>query len=189
VEVSNEIARSKIRISFRDAKSRLAKRKEKETTDITQTNDTLKKETELENYEDMEPLPLTSLSLSKRDNEEISTTDDSFFFLPSVLSEGTDDDIAIQDDHFPLSIAQLQQQEQLKLQVMNMNSNISSVDRNIREFNSNFKTLVNQQISDSSTSSFLGLDGSYNVKRQRLCSPPSIIGSSCIENKDYKVEL
>jgi len=104
------------------------------------------------------------------------------------LSEGTDDDnIAIQDNHFRLSISQLQQHEQLKLQMTNMNSNISSLDRNVREFISTFKNPVNQQFSDSSTSSFLGLDGS--TKRQRLCSPSSIISSSCIEKKDYKLEL
>lgn len=147
VEVSDDLARSKLRISFRDAKSRLAKRKEKGTT---ATNN--------------EPLPLISSSLfSKRDNSKISTPDDNF--------KGKNNNLAIQGDFLSLSIPQQQQQEHLKADKMQeFSSNMASLNAGISELNSNLKALTNQQISESSTYTFLRLDGSTDTKRQRICS-------------------
>jgi len=148
VEVSDHLARSKLRISFRDAKSRLAKRKEKGTT---ATNN--------------EPLPLISSSLfSKRDNSKISTPDDNF--------KGKNNNLAIQGDFLSLSIPQQQQQEHLKADKMQeFSSNMASLNASISELNSsNLKALTNHQISESSTYTFLRLDGSSDTKRQRICS-------------------
>ena len=183
VEVSqHESVRSKLRIAFRDARKRLTKFKENETINSTKSkNDASRRMKESSSCEDNEPLPLiSSTASSKRDNGEISTIDD-YLSSSSLMSKEYDDQIAIPEtaipeDSFSLQMPSFQtpqQQQQYESSVGFMQEferNIDSLNGSLNELNSNLKKLVGQQIFDSSTSAFSGLDGSSNNKRQRLCS-------------------
>lgn len=153
VEVPDSLARRKLRVSFRDAKSRLANRKEKETTD---TNN--------------QSLQLKSSLLSLHDNSEETALDDTFS-SSSPLYKGKGIGMQIPNDVFSLSALRQQREEQLKIEVaQDLNSNIVTLNSTLGNLNSNLNSLMNPQNSDSSTCTFMGLDGSSNAKRQRRCS-------------------
>lgn len=140
VEVPNEIARSKVRIAFRDARKRLAKSTEKETNNNSKCNGCAsgtKANTNSSRDEAPPPPPLEpSSSMSKRKSGIIMALDNFILLAPTQ--------------------PQLQQ------------CNLSKM--NFEGFNDNLSELNNYNSSNSSsTSAFLGLDGS-NSKRKRLCS-------------------
>jgi len=195
VEVPNELARSKLRIAFRDAKRRLDKSKGKGTIPTHVASITHSK---ADDCQDMEPLPLTPISFRKRDFENLLTLDDytsmsqvlsedDYTSMSQVLSAEKVSDMTIHGNTVPLAAAALveqqqQQQRQLYSEMNNVNHGIASLDNSVRDINNTIKSLFTQQISDSSTSTFLRMDGSNSSKRPRLCAPIQ----RCIEKMDYE---
>jgi hypothetical protein len=152
-EVSNEIARSKVRIAFRDARTRLTKSAEKGSTNNESTG---VKTTDTQNNSSVTSSPprlVQSSSLSKRKNGTITAPDD-FFSLSSPSPSPQQ-----QHDQYDMPALNL---EDLSNHLGELNSNISDLNRNLN-------SIMNYDVADSSTSKFLGLDDSNN-KRQRLCS-------------------
>mmetsp|Transcript_17311 Transcript_17311/g.43203 ORF Transcript_17311/g.43203 Transcript_17311/m.43203 type:complete len:567 (-) Transcript_17311:62-1762(-) len=127
VEVSNETARNKVRIAFRDARTRQTKALEKET----------KKHLQTRSNGIFEPTPMAPISESSS----------------SILSKRKS---GTQNHPAPA------------LDFSQFNSSINLLNNNISQLNSDLGVLV--QVSSSSTSDFLGLDGSNYTKRQRLDS-------------------
>jgi hypothetical protein len=139
VEVSNEIARSKVRIAFRDARKRLAKSTEKETPNISKdygsTSETIAYLKSSRDEATPPPAPVSSSSMSKRKNDIITALENF-----SRLSAPTQPQL-LQYDSTTMHFKGLHD----NLSILNSNSDI-----------------------DSSTSGFLGLDG-RSSKRQRMC--------------------
>jgi len=157
VEVSNEVARSKVRIAFRDARKRLAKSAEKETTN----NNSNSSEEDNNSY-----------ALETMANIKIKRTRDKATPPPALISSLSSssssmsmrkNDIITALDNFSRLSAPTQPQPQL-LQYYSPAMNFDGLYDNLSILNSSNNN------SDSSTSTFLGLDGSSS-KRQRMCSP------------------
>jgi len=150
-EVSNEIARSKVRIAFRDARTRLMKSAEKESTNNESTGGETTGTQNNVSVTSSPPTLVQSSSLSKRKNGTITAPDD-FFSLSS-----------------PSPQQQHDQHDMPALNLEDLSNHLGELNSNICELNRNLNSIMNHEVADSSTSEFLGLDGSNN-KRQRLCS-------------------
>ena len=164
VEVSNEVARSKVRIAFRDARKRLAKSTEMETTNSNSSEDNNNNSYALETMAKIKikrtrdkatppPALISSLSSSS----------------PSSMSMRKNDIITAMDN-FSRWSAPTQPQPQL-LQYYSPAMNFDGLHDNLSILNNNNNNNNDNDNnnSDSSTSTFLGLDGSSS-KRQRMCS-------------------
>ena len=150
VETSNETARSKVRIAFRDARSRLAKTAEK-------------KQKNKKNRDDIGNSILFNETFSKNE----------FSSQPSMIQSSTMPMTPTQEkeleDITPLPVQS--QQDQFLANFEEFNYNIMSLNQNLTELNNNLNSLNNSHpLIDSSTSAFLSLDGGNNPKRQRMCS-------------------
>lgn len=151
VEVSNEDARSKVRIAFRDARTRLAKISEKEGNSKSNGH-----------------------SRTKATSSGGAMPSPTLIQSSSVLSKRKNDKTTESDGFFPLS-SPSQQQEQSNMPFLHLgeiNNKLGILNDNLSELNNNLSSLVNPPLveADSSTSEFLGLDGTNHSKRQRLCS-------------------
>lgn len=152
VEVSNETARSKVRIAFRDARSRQTKSMGKEK----QTSSGPRKCTAKRNG---------------RANQISSAAPSSTPTATSFLAKRTIRDAAIPGDLLPREITSDDDHDisGFGLTFEDFEVGLSALNNNIAQLNTNLNTILNlQQVANSSTSQFLGLDGSNTSKRQRM---------------------
>lgn len=152
VEVSNETARSKVRIAFRDARSRQTKfmAKEKQTSSGPRIR-TTKRNGRANQISSAAPssTPTATSFLAKRTIRDAAIPGD---LLPREITSDDDHDIS----GFGLTFEDFE-------------VGLSSLNNNIAKLNTNLNTILNlQQVANSSTSQFLGLDGSNTSKRQRM---------------------
>eukprot|EP00531_Pseudo-nitzschia_arenysensis_P015039 CAMPEP_0116132998 /NCGR_PEP_ID=MMETSP0329-20121206/9864_1 /TAXON_ID=697910 /ORGANISM="Pseudo-nitzschia arenysensis, Strain B593" /LENGTH=659 /DNA_ID=CAMNT_0003627585 /DNA_START=68 /DNA_END=2047 /DNA_ORIENTATION=- len=153
VEVSNEVARSKVRIAFRDARTRQTRSLEKEAKTVVSNGSSIaRKHNQARGGGIFGPKPIppssvpssSSIFLSKRKNPIMTISNDLFN----------------------------EQEQQINAAGVNLNqisSSLTTLTDQISQLNNNLNALV-QVSNDSSTSDFLGLDGSNSSKRQRLDS-------------------
>lgn len=146
VEVSNEVARSKVRIAFRDARTRQNRSLEKQA-------EYCRESIELRSVGNIDPKLVQPNSVSSSSS--------------TLLSKRKNPDEIISNDLFN----QNEQEQQIFLPDMSLNQIrcIHALSDQISQLNHNLNTLV-QVSNNSSTSDFLGLDGSSSLKRQRLDS-------------------
>ncbi len=147
-EVSNDISRSKVRIAFRDARTRQTKSVEKGKQTPTVTTISTPKRNNISNDVSL-AVPSTTSFLAKRKNGNPSALDD---FEPLEPTS--------QDHHEIFGFG---------LSFEDFNVGLGALNDNISQLNNNINALLQrQQAANSSTSQFLDLDGSNTSKRQRV---------------------
>ena len=148
VEVTNEISRNKVRIAFRDARTRQTKLTEKGKQPLVEPRMSTSKRNG-PSKDGSSSVPPTTSFLAKRKNGVAPVSDD--FFPLETTSQDLPD-----NSRFGLSF------EEFNVGLSALNNNISQLNNNLNEI------LQRQQVANSSTSQFLDLDGSNSSKRQRL---------------------
>mmetsp|Transcript_9233 Transcript_9233/g.22680 ORF Transcript_9233/g.22680 Transcript_9233/m.22680 type:complete len:602 (+) Transcript_9233:39-1844(+) len=136
-EISNELARSKVRIAFRDARTRLAKCAGKQISSI-KSNGT----SSIKKNEDTFQIPIKSSSWHEGNNFEKTIPHDPISSKLSSLNQ-------IDSKTKPESNA-------TDVPVTQFNTNLRELNNNLRQLNNNLNAMTSQrQSSDSSTSAFL----------------------------------
>ena len=148
VEVSNEVARSKVRIAFRDARSRLAKCAEKQHNNNKSNGISVMKTEEVDTCE-------TAMKSSSCEGKNF---------------KGTTPDKPVSSKMSSFNLVDSKATQQMNasdVNIIDIHNNLRELNDNLRHLNGNLNAITGQQQNvDSSTSSFLNFE---NASSENEC--------------------